>query len=64
MSIAGAYEFLGGAAGRVVVTVLIAAVWVGVVVIGCVPNPLATLAAVGGAYRVLAILLQQTVWNW
>src|SRR3712207_8644553 len=33
LSIAGAYDFLGGATGRVVVTVLIAAIWIGVVLI-------------------------------
>ena len=63
LSIAGAYEFLGGAVGRVAVTILIAAVWVGVVVIGRVPNPLLTLVAVGGMYGVFAILLQQIIWN-
>ncbi len=63
LSIAGAYEFLGGAVGRVVVTILIAAVWVSVVVIGRVPNPLLTLVAVGGIYGVFAIVLQQIIWN-
>ena len=63
LSIAVAYEFLGGTAGRVAVTILIAAVWVGVVVIRRVPNPLLTLTAAGGAYGVFAILLQQVMWN-
>ncbi len=45
------------------VTILIAAVWVGVVVIRRVPNPLLTLTAAGGAYGVFAILLQQVMWN-
>lgn len=63
LSMAGAYDSLGGAAGRVMVTVLIAAVWVGVVVVRRVPNPLTTLAASGLAYGVFAILLQQVMWN-
>lgn len=63
LSIAGAYDFLGGAAGRVVVTVLIAAVWIGAVVILRVPNPLLTLAAAGAAYGVFTIVLQQIMWN-
>lgn len=63
LSIAGAYDFLGGAAGRVVVTVLIAAVWIGAVVILRVPNPLLTLAAAGAAYGVFTMVLQQIVWN-
>jgi len=63
LSIAGAYELLGGATGRIVVTVLIAAVWVGVVTILRVPNPLLTLAAAGVAYGVFTILLQQVMWN-
>jgi hypothetical protein len=63
LSIAGAYDFLGGATGRVVVTVLIAAIWIGVVLIWRVPNPLLTLAAVGTAYGVFAIFLQQIMWN-
>ncbi|MDQ3913466.1 MAG: hypothetical protein M3305_17180 [Actinomycetota bacterium] len=63
LSIAGAYEFLGGATGRVVVTILTAAVWVGVVVIWRAPNPLLTLVAVGGTYGIFAILLQQIMWN-
>jgi hypothetical protein len=64
LSIVGAYEeYLGGAVGHVVVTIVIAALWVGVVVIGGVPNPLLTLVAVGATYGVLAILLQQTIWN-
>ncbi len=63
LSIAGAYDFLGGATGRVVVTVLIAAIWIGVVLIWRVPNPLLTLAAAGAAYGVFTIVLQQTIWN-
>ena len=65
LSIAGAYDdlFLGGATGRVVVTILIAAVWIGAVLIRRVPNPLVTLAAAGAAYGVFAIVLQQTMWN-
>jgi hypothetical protein len=52
---------LGGAVGHVAVTILIAAVWVGVVVATRVPSPLATLVFVGGLYGVFAILLQQTI---
>ena len=63
LSMAGAYDFLGGAAGRVVVTVLIAAIWIGVVVIRRVPNPLLTLAAAGAAYGVFTMVLQQIMWN-
>ncbi len=63
LSIAGAYEFLGGATGRVVVTVLIAAIWLGVVLIWRVPNPLLTLAAAGAAYGVFTMVLQQIMWN-
>ena len=63
LSIAGSYDFLGGATGRVVVTVLIAATWIGVVLIWRVPNPLLTLAAAGAAYGVFTIVLQQILWN-
>ena len=64
LSIAGAYDAMGGgAAGPLAVTAVVAAVWVGVVVATRVPNPLATLAAAGAAYGVLAILLQQVIWN-
>jgi hypothetical protein len=63
LSMAGAYDLLGGATGRVVVTVLIAAIWIGVVLIRRVPNPVLTLAAAGAAYGVFAIVLQQTMWN-
>ena len=63
LSIAGAYNFLGGATGRVVVTVLISVIWMGVVLIWRVPNPLLTLAAAGAAYGVFTIVLQQIMWN-
>ncbi len=63
LSIAGAYDFLGGAAGRVVVTILIATVWIGAVVILRVPRPLLTLAAAGTAYGLFTIFLQQVMWN-
>jgi hypothetical protein len=63
LSIAGAYDFLGGATGRVVVTILIAAVWIGAVVILRVPRPLLTLAAAGAAYGLFTIFLQQVMWN-
>jgi hypothetical protein len=63
LSIAGAYDYLGGAAGRVVVTILIAAVWIGAVVILRDPRPLLTLAAAGAAYGLFTIFLQQVMWN-
>jgi hypothetical protein len=62
LSILGAYGSFEGPWGPIVVTIFIAAIWVGVLVIGRVPNPLVTLAVVGGVYGVLAILLQQTMW--
>ena len=63
LSIVGAYDFLGGAAGRVVVTILIAAVWIGAVVILRVPRPLLTLVAAGAAYGLFTIFVQQVMWN-
>jgi hypothetical protein len=43
--------------------VLVAAIWVGVVVGTRAPNPLATLVLAGATYGVIAILLQQFIWN-
>lgn len=64
LSITGTYAVLGGNSwAPVIVTVLIAILWVGVVVIKRAPNPLVTLLATGGLYGVLAILLQQIIWN-
>ena len=64
LSITDTYEVLGGSSwATVIVTVLIAILWVGVVVIKRDPNPLVTLLATGGLYGVLAILLQQIIWN-
>jgi hypothetical protein len=63
LSILGAYGSIEGPWGPIIATIFIAAVWVGAVVIGRIPNPLLTLAVVGGVYGVLAILLQQTIWN-
>jgi membrane-anchored protein YejM (alkaline phosphatase superfamily) len=63
LSIAGAYDYLGGATGRVVVTILIAAVWIGAVVTLRVPRSLLTLAAAGTAYGLFTIFLQQVMWN-
>ena len=48
---------------HVVVSILIAAIWVGGVVGTRAPNPIVTLVLVGGLYGVYAILLQQTVWR-
>ena len=63
-SIAGAYDALGGGAlGPLVVTAIVAVLWVGIVVIRRTPNPLATLTAAGTLYGVFAILLQQVIWN-
>lgn len=63
LSILGVYGNFEGPWGPILVTIFIAAIWVGAVVIGGVPNPLVTLAVVGGVYGVLAIVLQQTMWN-
>ena len=52
----------GEPAGPVLATALIAALWVGVVVIVRVPNPLATLALAGAFYGLFAIVLQQLGW--
>ncbi len=64
LSIAGAYEILGGRPlGPVIVTALLAVLWVGVVVVSRAPNPLFTLVAAGVSYGVLTIILQQVIWN-
>ena len=63
LSILGVYGNFEGPWGPILVTIFIAAIWVGAVVIRGVPNPLVTLAVVGGVYGVLAIVLQQTMWN-
>jgi hypothetical protein len=63
LSILGVYGSFERPWGPILVTVSIAAIWLSVVVIGRVPNPLVTLAVVGGVYGILAILLQQTMWN-
>jgi hypothetical protein len=64
LSIAGVYEALGsGPLGPILVTVLVAAIWVGVVVGTRAPNPLATLVLADATYGVFAILLQQFIWN-
>ena len=63
LSILGAYGSLEGPWGPIFVTILIAAIWLGVVVIGRVPKPALTLAVAGGVYGALAIVLQQTMWS-
>lgn len=64
LSIFGAYEALGaGAWTPLVVTALIAALWVGAVLITRAPRPLVTLLAAGASYGVLAVILQQVIWN-
>lgn len=63
LSIAGAYDEGLRPWGPVVVTGLVAALWVGIVVVTRVPNPLLTLIAAGVSYGLLAILLQQILWH-
>ena len=63
LSILGVYGSFEGPWGPILVTTFIAAIWVGAMIMGGVPNPLLTLAVVGAVYGVLAILLQQTMWN-
>jgi hypothetical protein len=63
LSILGAYENLEGLWGPILVTIFIAAIWVGVVVGPGAPNPLATLVLVGASYGLFAIVLQQLTWN-
>ena len=63
LSILGAYGSIERPWGPVLVTILIAAIWVGIVAVGHVPSPILTLAAVGAAYGVLAIVLQQIMWS-
>ena len=63
LSILGAYENLDGLWGPILVTIFIAAIWVGVVVGPGAPNPLATLVLVGVSYGLFAIVLQQLTWN-
>ena len=64
LSVAGAYDALGGRPiAPIVLTVLIAGLWVGAVVTARAPNPLLTLTLAGGLYGVFAILLQQAIWN-
>lgn len=64
LSIVGVYDALGaGPVGPLVVTVIVAALWVGAVVATRAPNPLVTLVFVGGLYGVFAIFLQQVGWN-
>jgi hypothetical protein len=63
LSILGAYENLEGLWGPILVTIFIAAIWVGVVVGTGAPNPLATLVLVGASYGLFAIVLQQLTWN-
>lgn len=64
LSILGAYDALGeGALGPIVVTAILAVVWVGVVLVARAPNPLLTLTLAGVSYGILSILLQQIAWN-
>jgi hypothetical protein len=65
LSIAGVYDGVPG--GRpwlpLLVTALVAAIWVGAVLVRRDPNPLLTLAGAGVLYGIFAILLQQIGWN-
>jgi hypothetical protein len=64
LSITGVYDSLGGGPlAPVLVTIAIAALWVGAVVATRAPNPLLTLTVAGGLYGTFAILLQQIMWN-
>jgi MFS superfamily sulfate permease-like transporter len=64
LSIAGTYDALGvGPVGPLIVTAMVAALWVRAVVATRAPNPLVTLVLVGTLYGVFAILLQQIGWN-
>jgi hypothetical protein len=60
LSIAGVFDAPGvlrRPAGPLIVTAVVAAVWVGVVVVRRDPRPIATLTGAGLAYAVLAVLL-------
>jgi hypothetical protein len=64
LSITGVYSSLGGAPwAPALVTIMIAAFWVGILVVTCSSSPLAALALAGALYGVLAIVLQQIIWN-
>ena len=63
LSIAHAYDRVGRPFGPLLVTALLAIVWVGIVVIARIPYPLITLIAAGIGYRLGAILLQQAIWR-
>jgi hypothetical protein len=64
LSITGVYSSLGGSTwAPALVTIMIAAVWVGIVVATCSSSPLATLTLAGALYGVLAIVLQEIIWN-
>ena len=64
LSITGVYSSLGGSTwAPALVTIMIAAVWVGIAVATCSSSPLATLTLAGALYGVLAIVLQQIIWN-
>jgi len=64
LSITGVYSSLGGSTwAPALVTIMIAAVWVGIAVATCSSSPLATLALAGALYGVLPIVLQQITWN-
>jgi hypothetical protein len=63
LSITGVYSSLGGSTWASALVIMIAAVWVGIAVATCSSSPLATLTLAGALYGVLAIVLQQIIWN-
>jgi hypothetical protein len=64
LSITGVYSSLGGSTwAPALVTIMIAAVWVGIAVATCSSSPLATLALAAALYGVLPIVLQQITWD-
>lgn len=63
LSIFGVYESVGGPWLPLLITFLIASVWVGVVVTKHVPQPVTTLVLVSGFYGVFAIVLQRLMWT-
>jgi hypothetical protein len=59
LSILGVYGRVGSPWLSLVVTVIIAAVWIGVVVVWRIPHPFLTLVLAGGLYGAFALVLQQ-----
>ena len=55
LSILGAYESIEGPWGPVLVTILIAAIWVGLVTVGSVRSPLLTFGSTLGKAKFLEL---------